>query len=95
MDVSSRSAGKLGLAANVSRSSTSGRLSKRVDSGILTGSKLGRQKYYRITAAAVVHAVGTCYDHLAGRLGVEITASLERQRIIRPTGNTFEVTGYG
>ena len=48
MDGSSRSAGELGLAANVSPSSASGHLSKLVNSGILTDSKLGRQKHYRI-----------------------------------------------
>ena len=52
MDGSSRSAGELGLAANVSASSASGHLSKLVSSGILTDSRLGRQKHYRIAAAA-------------------------------------------
>ncbi len=37
----------------------------------------------------------TCYDHLAGRLGVEITAALERHRLIRFTEHAFEVTGAG
>src|SRR5215471_935859 len=57
MDGGSRSAGELGLAANVSPSSASGHLSKLVSSGILTGSKVGRQKHYRIATAAVAHAV--------------------------------------
>jgi DNA-binding transcriptional ArsR family regulator len=122
MDGSSRSAGELSLTANVSPSSASGHLSKLVSSGILTDSKVGRQKYYRITTAAVAHAVEalqviaspgtllrhigrsslnpfafarTCYDHLAGRLGVEVTSALERQKIIRPTGKAFEVTDSG
>jgi DNA-binding transcriptional ArsR family regulator len=122
MDGSSPSAGELGLAANVSPSSASGHLSKLVSSGILTDSKMGRQKYYRIATTTVAHAVEalqviaspgtvlsqigrsslnpfafarTCYDHLAGRLGVEITSALEKQKIIRPTGKAFEVTNSG
>ena len=122
MDGSSRSAGDLGLAANVSPSSASGHLSKLVNAGILSDSRSGRQKYYRITTAAVAHAVEallviaspgaallkigrsslnpfafarTCYDHLAGRLGVEITAALQRENIIRPSGRVFEVTNRG
>jgi DNA-binding transcriptional ArsR family regulator len=122
MDGGSRTAGELGLAANVSRSSASGHLSKLVEAGILTGTKLGRQKHYCITTAAVAHAVEalqvlatpgaapkhhgtaslnpfafarTCYDHLAGRLGVEITGALEKQRIIRATGKAFEIIGDG
>ncbi|HWE49442.1 MAG TPA: helix-turn-helix transcriptional regulator [Bryobacteraceae bacterium] len=122
MDGSSRSAGELGLSANVSPSSASGHLSKLVDSGILTASKRGRQKYYRITTAAVAHAIEalaviaspgtalkrlgtftfnpfafarTCYDHLAGALGVEITAAMESEGILRPAGSVFEVTEYG
>ncbi|HLJ51421.1 MAG TPA: helix-turn-helix transcriptional regulator [Bryobacteraceae bacterium] len=122
MDGSSRSAGELGLTANVSPSSASGHLSKLVSSGILTDSKLGRQKHYRITTSAVARAVEallviaspntvlrnigrsslnpfafarTCYDHLAGRLGVEITSALEREKIIRPAGQAFEVTDGG
>jgi DNA-binding transcriptional ArsR family regulator len=122
MDGSSQSAGELGLAANVSPSSASGHLSKLVSSGILADSRLGRQKYYRITTAAVAHAVEalqvvaspgatlqkiarsslnpfafarTCYDHLAGKLGVEVTAALETENIIRPSGKVFEVTNRG
>ena len=122
MDGSSRSAGELGLTANVSPSSASGHLSKLVNSRILTPTKQGRQKYYRIATAAVAHAVEalqiiaspgqalrqigrsqlnpfafarTCYDHLAGKLGVEVTAALQRQNIIRPSGKGYEVTDSG
>ena len=37
----------------------------------------------------------TCYDHLAGRLGVEITQSLVRQNIIEYAGREFIVTNKG
>lgn len=122
MDGSSRSAGELGLSANVSPSSASGHLAKLVNSRILTDVKKGRQKYYRITTSSVAHAVEalqiiaspmsalrkigqsqlnpfafarTCYDHLAGRLGVEITAALQRQNILRLAGKGYEITESG
>jgi DNA-binding transcriptional ArsR family regulator len=39
----------------------------------------------------------TCYDHLAGKLGVEIAVALLREDFIRPAGKHYEVTeaGYG
>jgi DNA-binding transcriptional ArsR family regulator len=122
MDGSARSAGELGLTANVSPSSASGHLAKLVNSRILTDSKQGRHKYYRIATAAVAHAVEalqivaspntvlrqvgqstlnpfafarTCYDHLAGKLGVEVTASLQRQKILSLAGKGYEITGKG
>src|SRR5882762_1109838 len=122
MDGSSRSAGELGLTANVSPSSASGHLSKLVKSHILSDSKQGRHKYYRIKTAAVAHAVEalqiiaspgaallqigqsslnpfgfarTCYDHLAGRLGVEVTEALQRQKILQLSGNAYDITERG
>ena len=122
MDGSSRSSGELGLTANISPSSASGHLAKLVESRILTDAKQGRLKYYRITTAAVAHAVEalqiiaspkatlrqlgqselnpfsfarTCYDHLAGRLGVAVTSALQRQNILRLAGKGYEVTSSG
>jgi DNA-binding transcriptional ArsR family regulator len=38
----------------------------------------------------------TCYDHLAGELGVKLTAALERNRVIVPTGERdYELTKRG
>jgi DNA-binding transcriptional ArsR family regulator len=37
---------------------------------------------------AIRHA-RTCYDHLAGRLGVELTAALEREGVLVHDGGTF------
>jgi DNA-binding transcriptional ArsR family regulator len=122
MDGSSRSAGELSLAANVSPSSASGHLSRLVNSRILTDTRQGRHKYYRIATAAVAHAVEalqivaspgtvlrqvgqstlnpfsfarTCYDHLAGKLGVEVTSALQRQKILSQAGKGYELTGKG
>jgi DNA-binding transcriptional ArsR family regulator len=39
---------------------------------------------------AIRHA-RTCYDHLAGRLGVELTAALEREGVLVHDGATFEL----
>src|SRR5438270_13784147 len=110
MDGGSRAASELQMLANVSPASTSAHLAKLVDARILAVTKEGRHKYYRITTAAVAHAVEalqivaspraavqqiarspinpfsfarTCYDHLAGKLGVEITAALRGLEIIR------------
>jgi hypothetical protein len=33
----------------------------------------------------------TCYDHLAGRLGVELTAALEGADVLRRDGEAFEL----
>ena len=37
----------------------------------------------------------TCYDHLAGRLGVELTAALERDRMIIPDDGGYRLTADG
>jgi DNA-binding transcriptional ArsR family regulator len=37
----------------------------------------------------------TCYDHLAGRLGVELTAALERDRVIIPDDGGYRLTTHG
>jgi DNA-binding transcriptional ArsR family regulator len=37
----------------------------------------------------------TCYDHLAGKLGVEIVTALHDQNVIRAAGKSYEVTTRG
>jgi len=37
----------------------------------------------------------TCYDHLAGKLGVRLTENLMEKGIITNTGNTFVITQKG
>jgi DNA-binding transcriptional ArsR family regulator len=44
---------------------------------------------------ASIRAARTCYDHLAGRLGVELTGALERKRLIRREAETFSLTKRG
>jgi DNA-binding transcriptional ArsR family regulator len=122
MDGSSQPTGELQAAANISPSSASIHLSKLVNARVLSVIKRGRLKYYRISNAAVAHAIEaltiiaspgtavrqvarssmnpfsfarTCYDHLAGKLGVEIVAAMQRKEIIEPAGKLFEVTDGG
>jgi len=122
MDGTVRPTGDLQLAANVSAASASMHLSKLVSARILTVRKHGRVKYYRISNAAVAHAIEaltivaspgtllrqlarsalnpfafarTCYDHLAGRLGVEIVSGLQAKGILLPAGNCYQLTEEG
>jgi DNA-binding transcriptional ArsR family regulator len=37
----------------------------------------------------------TCYDHLAGKLGVAIVTAIQREKIIRASGESYEVTASG
>ena len=37
----------------------------------------------------------TCFDHLAGKLGVEIAKALEGQNVIRANGKCYELTASG
>jgi hypothetical protein len=47
------------------------------------------------TVGEAIRAARTCYDHLAGRLGVALTQALLRGRFIRGTNGTFELTSKG
>lgn len=122
MDGSSQPTGELQIAANISPSSASLHLSRLVNANVLSVIRRGRLKYYRISSAAVAHAIEalsviaspveavrqvarspvnpfsfarTCYDHLAGKLGVEIVSALQAQKIIRLAGTKFDVTHAG
>jgi DNA-binding transcriptional ArsR family regulator len=37
----------------------------------------------------------TCYDHLAGRLGVSVTDAMVRRRVLKATGHDFLLTASG
>lgn len=37
----------------------------------------------------------TCYDHLAGRLGVKVADAMVRRRLLRPVGRDFILTAAG
>ncbi|MEO6006036.1 MAG: winged helix-turn-helix domain-containing protein [Opitutus sp.] len=42
-----------------------------------------------------IHQARFCYDHLAGRLGVEITAAMVEQKILRADGKSFVLSPKG
>lgn len=46
-------------------------------------------------AAAAVRAARTCYDHLAGRLGVALTEAMVAQGLLEEGAEQFEVTAAG
>jgi DNA-binding transcriptional ArsR family regulator len=57
-----------------------------------------RQRVSSLRAASAAERLRqgrTCYDHLAGRLGVGITDALIERRAIRGSDGGFEVTGPG
>ncbi|MDE2480623.1 MAG: winged helix-turn-helix transcriptional regulator, partial [bacterium] len=47
------------------------------------------------SALARLRAARSCYDHLAGRLGVAVTDALLERRILRPEGEHFGLTPAG
>lgn len=53
----------------------------------------------RVTAAAGpldgLRLARTCYDHLAGRLGVSVTDAMVRRQLLKPTGRDFRLTASG
>lgn len=122
MDGSARPAGDLQLQANVSASSASAHLARLTETGVLTATRQGRHRLYRLRSAPVAHAVEalrlvaaprvavrtlarsainpfafarTCYDHLAGRLGVAVTVALHDRAFLRSGAGEFEVTPAG
>jgi DNA-binding transcriptional ArsR family regulator len=44
---------------------------------------------------APIRTCRTCYDHLAGKIGVQVTESLIRRQLINPDGGNFVVTPKG
>jgi len=46
-------------------------------------------------AAKTLRAARTCYDHLAGRLGVALTEAFVKQRWLLPCGRDFRLTRNG
>ncbi len=43
------------------------------------------------TRSALIREARTCYDHLAGRLGVAVTQAFEREGVLRRRNGTFEL----
>ncbi len=47
------------------------------------------------TRGEAIRRARTCYDHLAGALGVALTDSLERQQVIEPVDGSYRLTRAG
>ncbi len=47
------------------------------------------------TRGQAIRQTRTCYDHLAGTVGVALTDSLQRQRLIEPGDNSYRLTRPG
>lgn len=115
-------ASELAFRAGASPQAASAHLAKLVAGGLLTASRAGRQRLFRLASADVGHAMEaiaaiapaspivalsqtttlqrlrearSCYDHIAGRLGVAVTDHLLERRVIAVAGNAFELTRRG
>jgi DNA-binding transcriptional ArsR family regulator len=111
-------AGELARRAGISASTASEHLARLVDGGLLSVTRAGRHRYYRLTNDEVARAfealasiaplaparslrqamVGealaaarTCYDHLAGALGVAVTDALLKRRALVGGHETLEL----
>jgi DNA-binding transcriptional ArsR family regulator len=98
--------------AGVSRQAASAALRRLTESGLITGERSGRFRYYRLasprvaailealaatataepvrslrqhTRAAALRRARTCYDHLAGRFGCDLTQALLDRHVLATT----------
>jgi DNA-binding transcriptional ArsR family regulator len=78
-------AGELGRVAGVGASTASENLAALTSGGLVTAASQGRHRYF----------AHTCFDHLAGRLGVAVLAALVDRRWLAVHAGGFEVTPEG
>lgn len=115
-------ASELAYRAHITAQTTSMHLAKLVDGGLLTVTKTGRHRYYRLKNEQVAHALEslailspapriksqpdsaeyqalcfarTCYDHLAGKLGVAVTQALLEREYIVADDESYTLTEAG
>jgi DNA-binding transcriptional ArsR family regulator len=118
----SLSAAELAREAGVTPSTATGHLNKLESSGLITGRKQGRHRYFRIADPDVAHVVEalvtvaarvghlrtrpgpkdeamrharSCYDHLAGRLAVDLFERWVAYRVLRWRGELVHLTESG
>jgi len=120
------SAGELSQLAGVSPATASAHLARLLDGDLVTVTRQGRHRYYRLAGhevATVLEAIAqispvrpvrslrqsreaaalaqarTCYDHLAGRAGVELLDALLRTGVLNGNGGgagvAYTVTAHG
>ncbi len=115
-------AGELARAAGVSPSTASEHLGRLLDGQLVTATRQGRHRYYRLagpevaaalealcvlagdgrdapvrslrasTASAQLRAGRTCYDHLAGELGLDVTRRLVGAGVLTPELGVHDMT---
>jgi DNA-binding transcriptional ArsR family regulator len=116
-------ASELAAEAGVAPSTASAHLARLLDGGLVSATRSGRHRYFRLAgptvaralealqvvaagrpsrarrapdpAAERLRAARTCYDHLAGRLGVAVTDAMQARGWLAPDGEDFRVTGGG
>lgn len=116
------SAGDLSSRAGTSSSLASAHLAKLLESGLVSVSRRGRQRYYRLAGRDIAQAIQallvispqrsatglanvnrgkalqrarTCYDHVAGQLGVALADAFEQDRIISAADSGWTLTSRG
>jgi DNA-binding transcriptional ArsR family regulator len=60
----------------------------------LTGDKVNKAKGNKSEISGIKYC-RTCYDHLAGHVGVRITEALETKGLIKKSGGAYNITGKG
>jgi DNA-binding transcriptional ArsR family regulator len=122
LDGRSLPASELALMARVSAQAASMHLGKLLAGRLVTMTRFGRHRYYKLAGpdvATAIEAMGTlcnvlrpiqppadgstlpiriartCYDHLAGKVAVQVCESLQERKILAPVDDTFDLTPGG
>ena len=122
LDGRALTASELAFAARVTRQTASTHLAKLTETGVLSVTREGRHRYFRLASAKVVEmldgivavalahrpryrplsrqarelsAARICYDHLAGRLSVDLTHFFTTHEYIVLSDEAAEITTAG
>jgi DNA-binding transcriptional ArsR family regulator len=122
MDGRALTASELAWHGGVSAQTTSGHLAKLSDANLISMTKQGRHRYYRLASPEVAQAIEalmavasfgpkryrptgpkdealrrarTCYDHLAGRLGIAVTDALTSRDYLMLSDSAGALTEKG
>jgi DNA-binding transcriptional ArsR family regulator len=122
LDGRSLPASELALMAKVSAQGASMHLGKLLAGRLVTMTRFGRHRYYRLAGpdvATAIEAMGTlcnalrpiqppadgstapiriartCYDHLAGKVAVQVCESLQERKLLAPMDDSFRLTARG
>jgi DNA-binding transcriptional ArsR family regulator len=101
MDGRALTASELAGVAGVTPQTASSHLGRLVDGGLLASERQGRHHYFRLASLAVgprdakMRLVRTCYDHLAGRVAVDIADAMVRRGQLELSADGGALTGEG